>query len=333
MFGYAALVCLAAVLFWLDPILRVVAPSVLLDTPVLRKTPRPPINEALLALEDNSAQVQACPEDAYTVQIFSKAPLVLYVENFLSLDERRHLIEIRWVPNYDGRKRKENATSTPLTDSTPIYEASTVTHDGGGTVQRNATVRDSEVAVVPRTDVVRCIEARARRLQGWRDDLWIERLRVQRYQAPSGHYSYHYDWSRSGAATGGWGRVSSLMVFVDDGSLDDSMGGSAATPLRGGGTAFPRLPRRSADARWCKFIGCGQNKDSDEGADADDAVYASTDNATGIVFQPVVGNAVFWENFRPDGTGRAYEETWHAGLRVRQGVKVGLNIWSWGRVD
>lgn len=212
-----------------------------------------------------------------------------------------------------------------------------MTHDGGGTVQRNATVRDSEVAVVPRDNVVRCIEARARRLQGWRDDLWIERLRVQRYQAPSGHYSYHYDWSRSGAATGGWGRVSSLMVFVDDGELDESAGGRDARPLKGGGTAFPRLPRRSTDNRWCKFIGCRQDGSSseDDGADPEDTVYAnaSTDNSTGVVFQPVVGNAVFWENFRPDGTGRAYEETWHAGLRVRQGVKVGLNIWSWGRVD
>lgn len=100
MFGYAAIVCLAAVLFWLDPILRVVAPSMLPAAPVLRKTPRPLINEALLALEDAAAgpgAAQACPADAYTVHIFSKAPLVLYVENFLSLDERKHLVDIRYV--------------------------------------------------------------------------------------------------------------------------------------------------------------------------------------------------------------------------------------------
>ncbi|EPE08810.1 2og-fe oxygenase family protein [Ophiostoma piceae UAMH 11346] len=261
MYGYAAVVCLAGVLFWLDPILRVMAPSLVPATPMLRRTPRPPINEALLALEDAVDAGIECPADSYTVHIYNKAPLVLYVEDFLSLDERKHLIDI----------------------SNLIYEPSTITHNGGGSVQRNALVRDSEVAVVPRTDVVRCIEARARRLQGWRDDLWVERLRVQRYVAPSGHYGYHYDWSRSGAATGGWGRVSSLMVFVDDGELDSSA--STSVPLKGGGTAFPP------------------------------------------------GNAVFWENFRPDGSGRAYEETWHAGLRVEDGTKVGLNIWSWGRVD
>ena len=100
MFGYATLVCLAAVLFWLDPILKAVAPS-LQEAPVLRKTPRPAINEALLALED-AADDLTCPEDAYTVHVFSKAPLVLYVENFLSLAERKHLVEIRWVHEYSG---------------------------------------------------------------------------------------------------------------------------------------------------------------------------------------------------------------------------------------
>ena len=97
MYGYAAIACLAGVLFWLDPILRVVAPSLVPATPALRRTPRPPINEALLALEDAADAGIACPADRYTVHIYSKAPLVLYVEDFLSLDERRHLLAIRRV--------------------------------------------------------------------------------------------------------------------------------------------------------------------------------------------------------------------------------------------
>ena len=48
------------------------------------------------------------------------------------------------------------------------------------------------------------------------------------------------------------------------------------------------------------------------------------------MFKPRAGNAVYWENFRADGTG--YDETWHAGLPVTKGVKVGLNIWSFGRI-
>jgi prolyl 4-hydroxylase len=47
----------------------------------------------------------------------------------------------------------------------------------------------------------------------------------------------------------------------------------------------------------------------------------------GITFKPIKGNAIFWENLRPDGSG--YPETWHAAYPVTSGTKVGLNIWSW----
>lgn len=45
------------------------------------------------------------------------------------------------------------------------------------------------------------------------------------------------------------------------------------------------------------------------------------------MFKPIKGNAVYWENMRSDGTG--YEESWHAGLPVESGEKIGLNIWNW----
>jgi prolyl 4-hydroxylase len=47
----------------------------------------------------------------------------------------------------------------------------------------------------------------------------------------------------------------------------------------------------------------------------------------GVTFKPIPGNAVFWENLREDGS--AYWETWHAGLPVETGEKIGLNVWSW----
>lgn len=168
------------------------------------------------------------------------------------------------------------------------------------------------MAVIPRTEVVRCIEDRARALQGWRDEVWIERLRVQRYH-PGGHYNHHFDWSSS---RGGWGRVSSFMAWVDD---DHGQ-------LQGGGTEFPALQARQ-DPRWCRFVQCSS---TDGEPDAAGTGYA---DPGGVVFRPLAGNAVYWENFRSDGTGRGYDETWHAGLPVVDGVKVGLNIWSWGRID
>ena len=192
-----------------------------------------------------------------------------------------------------------------LKKSKSLYEPSTITNNGADVI-RDLKVRDSEVAVVPRDNVVRCIEDRARSVQGWRDETWIERLRVQRYK-PGGHYTHHFDW-RTG--TGGWGRVSSFMVWVDDGEGE----------LRGGGTEFPLLGRREDD-RWCRFVDC-------EAGGEDNGT-----NKKGVVFKPVPGNAVYWENFRSDGSGRGYDETWHAGLPVEKGVKVGLNIWSLGRID
>lgn len=81
----------------------------------------------------------------------------------------------------------------------------------------------------------------------------------------------------------------------------------------GGGTHFPRL-KKPVGGEWCKWIEC-------EGEDGE---------KEGVVFKPVRGNAVFWENLRADGTG--YRESWHAGLPVKEGVKVGMNIWSWLQV-
>ncbi|PSS03839.1 hypothetical protein BD289DRAFT_99060 [Coniella lustricola] len=280
--------------------------------PQIRRRPRPHIDESLLALDDWRGNL-TCPrdDDAYRVHLFSKEPLVIYIEGFLSTTEREHLLEI----------------------SEPAFEPATITHDGGAVTKHEQTIRDSEVAVVPRTETVRCIEARARAFQGWREEQWIERLRTQRYQR-GGHYNHHFDWSSS---YGGWGRVSSFMVWVD-GSAD-----APNSPLKGGGTEFPLLKRMSLDERWCRFIECpsnsttATNSGSHEGTKITrvNAEESETMNTTSeaTVFKPLAGNAVYWENFRPDGTGRGWDEAWHAGLPVVEGTKIGLNIWTWGRID
>lgn len=133
--------------------------------------------------------------------------------------------------------------------------------------------------------------------------------------------------------------MSSFMAWVD-GSSDDK-----TSPLVGGGTEFPLIERLSLDERWCRFIECdvqGENAvqgkgdiDSDDHASAaaKDREAARGQSISGVVFKPLAGSAVYWENFRPDGTGRGWDETWHAGLPVVQGTKVGLNIWTWGRID
>ncbi|KAI6757278.1 hypothetical protein HG531_003103 [Fusarium graminearum] len=240
-------------------------------------SPRPKLNESLLAIDAPNATAPECAPDGYLARIVSREPLIVYLEGFLNQEEREHLLDI----------------------SEPIFVPSTITSNGEAT-HRDASVRDSDVAVIPRTDSVRCIESRTRALQGWRPELWIERLRTQRY-GPGGHYNHHFDWSHNSR---GWGRVSSLMAWV--GGSDD---------LKGGGTEFP-LVKRPVEKEWCRFIECG-----DGGEDKSEV---------GVVFKVLPGNAVYWENFAADGRG--YDETWHAGLPVDKGTKVGLNIWSFGRI-
>lgn len=88
----------------------------------------------------------------------------------------------------------------------------------------------------------------------------------------------------------------------------------------GGGTNFPRLGRPGG-REWCRFLECEDEQQQQHGEGGSGLVKE------GITFKPIKGNAIFWENLRPDGTG--YAETWHAAYPVTSGTKVGLNIWSW----
>lgn len=90
----------------------------------------------------------------------------------------------------------------------------------------------------------------------------------------------------------------------------------------GGGTNFPRI-ERPKDESWCRFIECGEDSEG-EGEGLTDG---SGGRVQGVTFKAIKGNAIFWENLRGDGSG--YPETWHAGLPVKEGIKIGLNIWSW----
>lgn len=53
--------------------------------------------------------------------------------------------------------------------------------------------------------------------------------------------------------------------------------------------------------------------------------------SAGVTFRPIMGNAIFWRNL--DAEGKGLESTLHAGLPVTEGIKTGLNIWSWIKYD
>ncbi|PYI33010.1 oxidoreductase [Aspergillus indologenus CBS 114.80] len=253
------------------------------------------LNPEILSLPDGV--IPNCAPDNYRVHLLQKDPLVIYIEDFLSAEETDHIV---------------NLSKSNYTLST-IYNGHNTTHD--------ATRRLSDRALLPRDNTVRCLEARAAAFQGWKPHLYIERMWAQRYNT-SGHYVHHYDWA--GSAARGGDRLSTFMVYLGD-------------DCDGGGTNFPRLsmPRGAAALReWCRFLACpaddaaaappgGELKDGESSHVAAAAAAASQ----GVTFKPIKGNAIFWENLRPDGSG--YPETWHAAFPVTSGTKIGLNIWSW----
>ncbi|KAK4508504.1 hypothetical protein PRZ48_002243 [Zasmidium cellare] len=177
-----------------------------------------------------------------------------------------------------------------IASSSDKWKVSTVSNEGKEMV--DDSVRKSEKAAIARDTTVQCIEQRALSFQGWPQETFIERLWTQRYNV-SGHYALHYDW---GMATKQSRRASSFMVYLKG-------------DCEGGGTNFPRLPVPKEE-KWCEFIECNDSKEVE-----------------GVTFKPKRGSAVFWMNF--DADGRGYKETIHAGMPVKSGQKIGLNIWSW----
>ncbi|KAG0647448.1 Procollagen-proline [Hyphodiscus hymeniophilus] len=158
-------------------------------------------NESFIAVEEPVS----CPPHSYNTFILSHEPLIIYIENFLSGHESEHLLNI----------------------SEDKFEPATVTTGEETSIRKD--VRFSEVALLDRDDVVRCIENRARAFQGWQPNLHIERLRTQRYGI-GGHYKHHFDWS---GASRDADRMSTFMVYVDA----DCEGGGTEFP-RGGGASF-----------------------------------------------------------------------------------------------
>lgn len=102
MFSYIVAI-FAALIFLSDPIARYFYPdmgnssssSVTSSSNIRPLSPRPRLNEDLLAIDAANASDPSCPEDSYIAHVLNRAPLVVYLENFLSEDERDYLLETR----------------------------------------------------------------------------------------------------------------------------------------------------------------------------------------------------------------------------------------------
>ncbi|KAK5655254.1 hypothetical protein OQA88_5821 [Cercophora sp. LCS_1] len=148
--------------------------------------------------------------------------------------------------------------------------------------------------------VVRCIVNRAATFQGYLSPSLVEPLQVVRYRQ-SEHFSLHHD--AFDYKQGRPNRRSSFFVILK------------SEDVVHGGTNFPRIqPFQSGSVqnqqRWCEIMDCEDGKMPD-----------------GVVVKPVTGSANFWLNLEADGSRR--EQLWHAGDRLLNGTKYGMNIFSW----
>ncbi|KAI0006439.1 hypothetical protein F4779DRAFT_632998 [Xylariaceae sp. FL0662B] len=228
-----------------------------------------------------------CVPHSYTTEIISLDPLLIYIHAFVTAPE----------------------TAALLAAGAPLFAPSDVYKHG----RRQGTPdRTSSSAALPRENAaVACVLARARAFLGTMladdndDDIGPPQL--VRY-TPGQRFNRHRDWyaepRRSGKGKGkgrarGWNRVASFFAVLEDGCT-------------GGETWFPYVNVTGASGE-----GKGEGEESRR--------WWRSHEEGGVAFKPVAGNALFWVNLFPNGTGD--ERTVHAGLPVEEGLKTAMNIW------
>jgi len=180
---------------------------------------------------------------------------------------------------------------------------SPVTGYGGDTASQ---ARTSWSAPLPGDDAaVQCVLARAEAFLGaalapGRDDMGAAQMV---HYAAGQRFDAHHDWFRQPRLLDGDGgrlrlynRAATFFVVL----AANCTGGETYFPL-----ASPAAPQ-------------------DRAAPAADGVWRAHEDG-GLAFRPIPGNAVFWVNLLPNGTGDA--RTLHAGLPVGEGTKTAMNIW------
>ncbi|KAM3517241.1 hypothetical protein NHJ13051_009161 [Beauveria bassiana] len=181
-----------------------------------------------------------------------------------------------------------------------IYKPSEVASHSGIIV--NTTVRSSESAFLPEDDVVcNCLISRMKSLLGNVQHEHVESLQMVKYAAGGDRYRLHTDWSvaaknNTDEASGKprqSRRLGTIFVYLED-------------SCTGGETYFPLLTGVS------------------DGADGEK--FAVAKQGGGLLVRPKRGNGVFWNNIHSNGTGD--DRVVHAGLPIKSGVKIGLNMWS-----
>ncbi|KAH8900899.1 hypothetical protein GQ53DRAFT_632306 [Thozetella sp. PMI_491] len=245
---------------------------------------------------DSGAQAEPlCETHSYTTEIISLDPLLIYIANFTSPAERAALIRV----------------------GTPLLQPSPVT--GYGAASRSEA-RTSHSAPLPGADpTVACVLGRAQAFLGTvlaagRDEMG----QAQMVEYTAGQkFDTHFDWFArprildEDAESGRrrlYNRVATFFAVLRCKNCTE------------GETWFPHV----VPAPAIPWDGPGVEGTKGDGAQGDNRAWRLHKDG-GVAFKPVPGNAVFWVNLFPNGTGDS--RVLHAGRPVGQGLKTALNIW------
>ena len=150
-----------------------------------------------------------------------------------------------------------------------------------------------------------CLSQRMKSILGNVQHIETEPIRVVKY-ARDDKIQVHYDWFPLIRSETGLphmpmrpnNRLGSIFAYVED-------------DCDGGETYFPDVNGVPENANSAKF--------------------SISENDKGLLVKPYRGNAVFWNNLYPNGSGDI--RTAHAGMPVTRGTKIGINLWSYYFLD
>ena len=287
--GFSAATILIAVSY---PGLSKFSPSLFAFVPSF-PSPDFPLAAPFFAAQKAPSPFTCDAAHTYKTELVSLDPLVIYIHSLISPTEITSLLgtaEPRFAPSVVVKDGRKQATSD----------------------------RTSSSAGLPRDDpAVVCVLARARNFMGtmmrdgW-DDMGPPQL--VRYSAGQ-RFNIHHDWYdvplwATDGTTRRWNRVASFFAILDDNCT-------------GGETHFPYIdgivsPSPRQEPAW---VGSWINAKGDE----DLRPLWRRHEDGGLAFRPVAGNAMFWVNLHPNGTGDT--RTMHAGLPLGEGRKTAMNIW------
>ncbi|KAL2137291.1 hypothetical protein VTI74DRAFT_5022 [Chaetomium olivicolor] len=229
----------------------------------------------------------------YRTELVSLDPLIIYIHNLITPIEITSLLEA----------------------AEPRFAPSKVTKYGR---QQQTSDRTSSSAGLPRDDpAVMCVLNRTRSFLGTMlRDGWDEMGPPQLVRYSSGQrFNVHHDWFEypQWAPDGSnrrWNRVASFFAILQDNCTGGETHFPYAKPI------VPASPR--GESMWQGAVTSTQLEEAVR------PLWREHEEG-GLAFRPVAGNAIFWVNLHPNGTGDP--RTNHAGLPLKSGLKTAMNIW------